>query len=508
MAVTYGLGLAAAMGFLIFFTKPEEKDAESDRKEEFKEQSLLLLSVIQILKTAQSTMEELLDSPVQLKLGDLLYSISVQCGFLGYEKGRILEALSSAFCLPLLCTVGLLAAFCRGSPFWALKFCIFVTSMLFVGTIQATVSNFICTSNDKDDIPLLEASYLKEFPFAACEGSGPLHISLYVALVVNAGVIPGSLLVLALYVSNETAKVRGLFRQLQPSCTCGLTGDGVKMDFRVPQRDGKESEKDESLLIYMASYSIYASQVVGCQSMEVKRIDHGLSVTLKASEGSNFVNLSSLQKYSMLWDAECHAMWLGDVLVNRRSAKIALKERPSLWLGVKSSFFRYGAMDPLLCEGFSKVLVFILTTLCAKRSTAPLAGLMLLAGGLGVFRGMPLGSRGRNQLAAASLTTLGLFTFALSMLGTVLGASFALKWIVPIVAVAVPSLFFMHLQLLPGDETLQASQLLESAQHFLKTTPAHETKTQSLQLPTGAWAFESDFPWLGRALAKYRALWS
>jgi len=254
----------------------------------------------------------------------------------------------------------------------------------------------------------------------------------------------------------------------------------------------------------MASYSIYASQAVGCQSMELSRIDHGLSVTLKATEASNFVNLSSLQKYSMLWNAECQAMWLGDVLVNRMSCKIALKERPALWLGVKSSFFRYGAMDPLLCEGFSKVLVFILTTLCAKRSTAPLAGLMLLAGGLGVFRGMPLGSRGRNQVATASLTTLGLFTFALSMLGTFSGTSSALKWTVPIVAVAVPSLFFIHLQLLPGDETLQASQLLESAQHFLMTT---ET-TKTLQLPTGAWAFESDFPWLGRALAKYRALWS
>lgn len=244
----YGVALCVAMVLFIFMQKPEEMEA--DRKTELIEQGVFLLFVIQILKTTQSAMDERLDSPVQMKFGDLLMRVSVQCGSLGYENGRILEALSSAFFLPLLCLVGLLvgARGCLRSPLYGVKFCIIMTSALYVGTIQATVSNFMCTSHDKDDIPLLKASFLKEFPFVACEGSSPLHVSLYVALVLNGAVIPGSLLILAFFVAHHTAKVRDHLRRLQPACSPEFVEEKgiVKVDFQAPERDESEESKSPS----------------------------------------------------------------------------------------------------------------------------------------------------------------------------------------------------------------------------------------------------------------------
>lgn len=259
------------------------------------------------------------------------------------------------------------------------------------------------------------------------------------------------------------------------------------------------SYKHESLLIHMASYTVYACEAIECTKLELNRIEHGLSVIMKVKEGSNFAEMSKPQKKMQLWDAGCKSMWLSDVLVNRHAAKMALKDQPALWSAVKSSFLRYGAMDPLLSEGLSKVLIFVLTTLCAQKATLPLAGLLLLAGALGVFRGMPFGTRIRNHFAAACSALLGIFTFVMPMLDS----SLSFKWILPIMATVLPSLFFIHFQLLRADETLQVYELMDSTNKFL----SNSKEKSELDLPTGTWTFERSLG-IGSALVAYRAVWS
>lgn len=232
----YGVALVGAFSFLIFMQKPERDTEADDRKVELLEQAFFLLTVVQILKTAHSTMVAQIESPVQLKLGDVLQGISVEC-LLGFKDGRMLEAFSTAFFLPLLCVVALLVGSCLGSPFWGLKFCIFLTSALYVGTIQASVSNFLCVSHDEFDAPLWKGAYLKEFPWMLCEESPMMQVSLYGALVLNGAVLPGSLLVLALFVKKLTSRIHDLFRNAQPVCTCEVLDEKVVLKTQSALRE-------------------------------------------------------------------------------------------------------------------------------------------------------------------------------------------------------------------------------------------------------------------------------
>lgn len=248
-----------------------------------------------------------------------------------------------------------------------------------------------------------------------------------------------------------------------------------------------------STALHMAAYAVHASAAIGCPRFEMTQVDHGLRATLEGNDAWNL--MPQLQRSSLLWDAQSKAMMVADVLVNRQAAKLALKKRPALWMGVRGIFVRYGAMDPLLCEGFSKMLVFILTSLCSKRTTAPLAGLMFLAGGLGIFRGTPFGSPSRNHLATISSIILGLFTITVSMLrpSTVVVSS------LPLIAIVLPCVLFIYLQFLPADEMVIVCKVLKSMEQQLK---AKSTEAVTIHLPDGTWASEDNLPLLNRVLGR------
>ena len=176
-------------------------------------------------------------SPSQLKIGDLLRAISLQC-HLGYSVGKTVESLSSSLFLPSLCLVGLLAGFSRGSCFWGLKFVLFMISFLFVGTVQSTMANAKCIYTDKDGLALGNSSYFPEFPDQHCHESGVLQVGLTGAILLNGVMIPGGLLLLGWFVSRRTTGVYTSLRNLRPVCICEQADDGVLL--RIHARKMKE----------------------------------------------------------------------------------------------------------------------------------------------------------------------------------------------------------------------------------------------------------------------------
>ena len=183
-------------------------------------------------------------SPSQLKIGDLLRALSLQC-HLGYSVGRTVESLSSSFFLPLLCLVGLLAGFFRGSCFWGLKFVLFVISLLFVGTVQSTMANAKCIYTDKDGLDLGNSAYFPEFPNHQCHESGALQVGLIGAILLNGIMIPGGLLLLGWFVSRLTTRVHTSLGNLRPVCICEHADDGVLLRIQTRQNGEVGAAREE-----------------------------------------------------------------------------------------------------------------------------------------------------------------------------------------------------------------------------------------------------------------------
>lgn len=171
-------------------------------------------------------------SPSQLKIGDLLRALSLQC-HLGHRVGKTVESLSSSFFLPLLCLVGLLAGLSRGSCFWGLKFVLFMISLLFVGTVQSTMANAKCINTDKDGLGLGKSAYFPEFPDHQCYESSALQVGLTGAILLNGVMIPGGLLLLGWFVSRRTTGVYTSLSNLRPVCICEQADDGVLLSIHT-----------------------------------------------------------------------------------------------------------------------------------------------------------------------------------------------------------------------------------------------------------------------------------
>ena len=110
-----------------------------------------------------------------------------------------------------------------------------------------------------------------------------------------------------------------------------------------------------------------------------------------------------------------------------------------------------GLQDPLICEGFQKLLVLGITRMCfhAHESNGKMMWVATILAATVVFIlfAQPYGSRSRNDLAAASYAAL-------------CGTATMILWVDKMKAfVYIPCLllgvFFIHLQLMPGDIILQ-----------------------------------------------------
>ena len=180
-----------------------------------------------------------------LKIGDLLEMLSLQC-FLGYTVGRTLQAISSVIFLPVLCLLSLFAGLCRGHILWGMKLVLLLVSVLYIGTVQATFANTKCVNEDADGLQLHSASYFPEFPHTSCNGSS-LTAALGATVFLNGALIPGSLLLLGMFVKMRTAGVYATFRNFVPRCKCTPEIDGVQIQILRQEPSDKVITEAEEL---------------------------------------------------------------------------------------------------------------------------------------------------------------------------------------------------------------------------------------------------------------------
>lgn len=497
-AATCLMALALALWFWVFRPTAQRLLQETpwDRKGEFVEQALMFLSYIQVLRVLRNTVLEggaAYQSPSQLKIGDLLRALSLQC-HLGYSVGKTVESLSSSFFLPLLCLVGLLAGFFRGSCFWGLKFVLFMISFLFVGTVESTMANAKCIYTDKDGLDLGNSSYFPEFPDQHCHESSALQVGLTGAILLNGVMIPGGLLLLGWFVSRRTTGVYTSLRNLRPVCICEQADDGVLL--RIHTRKMKEvgAAMEESLqlsafYIHAAVFSVYIGQAIGSEKLQITQINSDDSMALNVK----VLGAEPSETDLAVAKAQAHATWLSDTLAHRHASKVALLDYDeALWVGGWTLFKRYSLREVFWCEGLSKGCLFIVTALCTSKSTLPLAGILLLGLGLATANGLPFSSTSRNQMG--SVFAICLSTTCFTTTQTTMSICVLL-----IVAGVLPCLFWIHCQLMEADEVFQVHHLLAKLDKLGKgTTPTVEDFLEPI-----TWDFEGQSA-LGRLLATYR----
>ena len=165
---------------------------------------------------------------------------------------------------------------------------------------------------------------------------------------------------------------------------------------------------------------------------------------------------------------------------------------------VGMSLVKACSKEPLLSEGLQKLFLCGLAQLCF-RSQVGVSGwtvaVLLLAGG-GICKFKVYGSRSRNDLGAviyASLAAVALIFLSDAWAQSVLGRALRMA------AIAVPVLFFLHFQLMPGDIVLQANGIMEQL-HKVKDTDVAE----KLPLTLVAWGFEAKWHGVKDVLAWYR----
>ena len=496
--------LALAIWFWVFRPTTHDLLQETpwDRKGEFVEQALMFLSYIQVLRVLQNTVMVnvgvAFKFPSQLKIGDLLRALSLEC-HLGYSVGKTVESLSSSFFLPLLCLVGLLAGFFRGSCFWGLKFVLLMISLLFVGTVQSTVTNAKCIYTDKDGLDLGTSAYFPEFPDHQCHESSALQVGLTGAILLNGIMIPGSLLLLGWFVSRPTTGVYTSLRNLRPICICEQADDGVLL--RIHTRKMKElgAAMEESLqmsafYIHAAVFSVYIGQAIGSEKLQISQINSDDSMDLNVKVLAAEPSESDLA----VAKAQSRATWLSDTLAHRHASKAALLDYDeALWVGGWTLFKRYSLREVFWCEGFSKGCLFIVTALCTSKSTLPLAGILLLGLGLATANGSPFSSTSRNQMGSVFTICLGITCFTACMEQTT-QTTISICVLVTVAGV-LPCLFWIHCQLMEADEVFQVHHLLAKLDKLGKgTTPTAEDILEPI-----TWDFEERSA-VGRLLATYR----
>ena len=227
---------------------------------------------------------ERLAALAEMNVGLVLDFFSVQCAA-GYEKGRNLEVLTTAFFLPALFISALLLGwYQQGSPFYGLKFGIVATSILFVGAAQVTTGNlFWCEMESATGWSLDQHAFLHPRPFVHCDGSNDeIRIRLYVALVANVIAIPGCFILLGSYVTNKMRGLQCLATALNPTVQCSSEADesSVTLHFfsapLVAEMLGSMEDPlrkhaslpEKALLIQAASYATLMSEATGSKRLE------------------------------------------------------------------------------------------------------------------------------------------------------------------------------------------------------------------------------------------------
>ncbi|CAE7803650.1 unnamed protein product [Symbiodinium sp. CCMP2592] len=171
------------------------------------------------------------------------------------------------------------------------------------------------------------------------------------------------------------------------------------------------------------------------------------------------------------------AMALGEMLLYREASKRALKALGAkpLWIGARASFEKFSGTDPLLFVGINKLVFFAIAGLCVNKNLAAVVISFLLLT-IGVSRGDPHGTRSRNALGFVCCLFLTVYSCLL-----LLFEDFALSSISQAAVVAGPTCYYLHLQLMPADLTIEAYSLLARLQGL---DPAKEATPESPTIPT------------------------
>eukprot|EP00913_Durusdinium_trenchii_P008302 g7799.t1 len=419
---------------------------------------------------------------VLFDFGWLVDVLSVQC-LLGYKDGRNFEVLVSIFALPALGVAALILGLCKWrSPFYGLKYAIAITSIAFQTAILRTIENqFLCQARSKMGFLLEEGAFLRPRPFIACGVSNvidPLRYRLCAALAINGALIPGGLCLLGVYITRQIQGVQGLLSSINPVIQCDASNpDTVTLHFATVQVAAEKlplSREDlgvyvdlpsQAMWIHAAAYVVCIAESIGSTHLEVVEADFSTKVPeaevkkksldvlkLKLTKDAHFKEFSGKSQQIVLQEARAHAQRLSKRLLYRAIAK-RVTTGP-IWVGVRNSFHRFADKDPLICEGLQKFFLLAMARMCAGAED-PVDQMHWIAAALaattsGIVIAKPFGSKSRNDLATVCFGALSCTAGLLCING------FSVLQFVPSVVVA---LFFLHLQLMPGDIMLQTHWL-------------------------------------------------
>eukprot|EP00437_Effrenium_voratum_P029794 CAMPEP_0181415760 /NCGR_PEP_ID=MMETSP1110-20121109/10179_1 /TAXON_ID=174948 /ORGANISM="Symbiodinium sp., Strain CCMP421" /LENGTH=239 /DNA_ID=CAMNT_0023538665 /DNA_START=6 /DNA_END=726 /DNA_ORIENTATION=- len=142
------------------------------------------------------------------------------------------------------------------------------------------------------------------------------------------------------------------------------------------------------------------------------------------------------------------AMAVGEMLLYREASKRALKASGAkpLWIGARASFEKFSA-TPAPVRRDQQARVFAIAGLCVHKNLAAVVISFLLLT-IGVSRGDPHGTRSRNSLGFVCCLSLTVYSCLLFLF-----EDFALSSIPQVAVVAVPTCYYLHLQLMPADLT-------------------------------------------------------
>ncbi|CAK8995293.1 unnamed protein product [Durusdinium trenchii] len=497
--VTMSALLLAGLSLWKYVWRPPERNTATEQGKrllELLEQLLLVLSYCQLLYAILSVHwrastnegeqnEGVKFSIVELVLFDfgwLVDVLSVQC-LLGYKDGRNFEVLVSIFALPALGVAALILGLCKWrSPFYGLKYAIAITSIAFQTAILRTIENqFLCQARSKMGFLLEEGAFLRPRPFIACGVSNvidPLRYRLCAALAINGALIPGGLCLLGVYITRQIQGVQGLLSSINPVIQCDASNpDTVTLHFATVQVAAEKlplSREDlgvyvdlpsQAMWIHAAAYVVCIAESIGSTHLEVVEADFSTKVPeaevkkksldvlkLKLTKDAHFKEFSGKSQQIVLQEARAHAQRLSKRLLYRAIAK-RVTTGP-IWVGVRNSFHRFADKDPLICEGLQKFFLLAMARMCAGAED-PVDQMHWIAAALaattsGIVIAKPFGSKSRNDLATVCFGALSCTAGLLCING------FSVLQFVPSVVVA---LFFLHLQLMPGDIMLQTHWL-------------------------------------------------
>jgi len=463
----------------------------------------------------EGQLQHFMNKIITLDVAWVLDMLSFEC-MLGYEEGRNFTVVASALLLPALVLAALAIGIVRwGSPFYGLKYAIVVTTLTFQGAIQNTWGNlFWCQSYSSLGWPLGAAAFLRQRPWIKCAKAmdeDPLRSFLLLVLSIDAILLPGFLCVLGVYITRKIKGIQSLSAVITPmiqwdskdprdpnAVTLHLATIGVAADKLPLSKADLGIQTDfasQALWIYAASYTTCIADSVGSKDVEVMEVGFGEShsvfagvlsktkensldvLKVKLTKGPKFQELSESLQESILQNGLAEAKLLSKRLLHRATAKHVMAQGPmkALWIGTRNSFERFADKDPLLCECIWKLLLLCMTKMCSGggdwQMTWVATATALFA--FGIYLTKPFGSRSRNTLGTLTFVALSC-TCAISALLRLNSKHFAVTkiptekikdftWMPTLFVI----LFFVHLQLMPGDILLQANWLQSSMKHKL-----------------------------------------